>query len=450
MATGLAALLLRWLSPIEAAACAAAAFLLCGILALVRSRRAGSVSEEEGRRGSSALLSYSFAVLGLILVFRGRLELAAAAWALTAFGDGMATVAGVTLRGPRLPWNPAKTWWGFLGFALYGTCTSALLIRWVQHGRAEGVGAIGASFLGSPSAPLWSDLTFLVLGCAAASVAAALAESLDAGVDDSLLVSVVGGAALHAATLVEPARLAALSDSLVSDLPRGAVAAGAAAAVLLLLRAARAPGAAWAWLLGTLLFWIGGWRPFLVLAVVGAIAVACARLAGEATVSPEGKERGRRLTGRAAAGAVAALLFALLAAATPRSGPFVVALVTALAATAAGSAAAAAVRRSGSRGAPVPETPGAPGRAWGGLSLGGTLAGIAVSAGIAAVAWAVSLTPPAGLWIVPAGTLAGLVLGPALGSARGGPPRPERELPGIVGILTAALSAAALASIARI
>ncbi len=48
----------------------------------------------------------------LILVFYKRLEVAAAAWGILAFGDGMASVAGMTLGRRKLPWNPGKSWIG--------------------------------------------------------------------------------------------------------------------------------------------------------------------------------------------------------------------------------------------------------------------------------------------------------------------------------------------------
>ena len=451
MATGLAALLLRWLSPLEAAAAAAAAFVLCGVLAWVRGRRGGPIPGDGVRGGSAALLTYSLAVLGLILVFRSRLELAAAAWALTAIGDGMATVAGLTLRGPRLPWNPAKTWWGFLGFVLYGTCSSALLVRWVQHGRLDGGGAIGPSFLGFPSAPLWSDLTFLVLGCAGASVAAALAESLDAGVDDSLLVAAVGGASIYAATLVEPARLLAAWDLVQTALPRGALAAGAVAAALLALRAARVPGAATVWIFGTLLWWLGGWRAFLLLALSAAIAAACARLGGCGAADDRPAGLGASaVAAQTASGAVAGVLFAFLAEATPHRAAFVVALVAALATTAAGSVASAFGRPGACRRFLLPTFRRAPAGDGGRVCVEGALAAVLAAAAIGGVAWGVSLAPAAGLWIAPAGAIVGLALEPALVSARRRSPSPGRELPGLVGILAGALAAVALASLARI
>ena len=51
-------------------------------------------------------------LLLLILVFYRRLEIAAGAWGILAFGDGMASIAGMTLGRRKLPWNPRKSWAG--------------------------------------------------------------------------------------------------------------------------------------------------------------------------------------------------------------------------------------------------------------------------------------------------------------------------------------------------
>ena len=102
----------------------------------------------------------------------------------------MAGLSGLALGGPRLPWNREKTWSGLAAFVLFGTAASAWIIRWVQQGAT-------------------GSLSFLVIGCLVATTAAALAESLDTDVDDNILVPLVGGAVLWAATLVDPGLLVA-------------------------------------------------------------------------------------------------------------------------------------------------------------------------------------------------------------------------------------------------
>ena len=69
--------------------------------------------QHEVESGASiGIVLYPLAVLLLILVFWQRLEVAAAAWGILAFGDGMASVAGMTLGRRKLPWNPRKSWIG--------------------------------------------------------------------------------------------------------------------------------------------------------------------------------------------------------------------------------------------------------------------------------------------------------------------------------------------------
>src|SRR5579863_7668500 len=48
----------------------------------------------------TGIVLYPISVLALVLIFRHHLEIAAAAWAIMALGDGMASVAGGALGGP--------------------------------------------------------------------------------------------------------------------------------------------------------------------------------------------------------------------------------------------------------------------------------------------------------------------------------------------------------------
>ena len=132
IAFGAGALALRWLDPWQAAGFAALA-LLFNLLLLnpLTGRRLLRPAERE-RGFSWGVILYPAVVLGAILVFHRRLELAAAVWGLLAFGDGMAGVAGVVVGGPRLPWNPRKTWFGLSAFVLWGAIAAAFLVRWTQ------------------------------------------------------------------------------------------------------------------------------------------------------------------------------------------------------------------------------------------------------------------------------------------------------------------------------
>ena len=90
---GFCALILRYLSWPQAALVAAAALFFN---VLVLQRLAGHlVRPREHSQGADAgIILYPAAVLALILVFRDRLDIVAGAWAILAFGDGVATIAG--------------------------------------------------------------------------------------------------------------------------------------------------------------------------------------------------------------------------------------------------------------------------------------------------------------------------------------------------------------------
>jgi len=420
MSMGLFALLLRWLSPLAAAACAAFA-LLFNLFVLHRLTRRSLLRDGEKHQGYSAGIAlYPAVVLALILVFQRRLELAAAAWALMAFGDGMATVAGLTLRGPKLPWNSGKTWWGFFAFVLYGSCTSALLIRWVQHGEVGG-GAIGASFLGQPAASPVSDLAFLLAACLAVSTLAAFFESLDTGVNDNVLVPLVGGAAFYAASLVEPARLLAAGGLLRRDLVAGVVVNALLAAAAYAVRGVDLSGAVMGGGLGTLLYAFGGWRGFLMLLVFFALATAATK-AGQARKASLGiaqEQGGRRGAKHALANAGAAVIFAFLAAATPHQGAFALALVAAFATAVSDTVSSEIGKAYGRRTFLVTTFRRVDAGTEGAVSAEGTLAGIAASAALALVAWGVGLVDGAAAGVVVAAAFVGTTIESYLGATVG-------------------------------
>ena len=109
------AFLLRYLTPWQAIVIAggAVAFNLYALPRLAgRLYRPGEVR----RRVLSGIVLYPIAVLLLLVVFPDRLDIAASAWGVLAFGDGMATLAGRHIPSPRLPWNPEKSVAGSCAF----------------------------------------------------------------------------------------------------------------------------------------------------------------------------------------------------------------------------------------------------------------------------------------------------------------------------------------------
>lgn len=164
---GLLSLTLRWLDW-KAAAGVALAALLFNVFAMPRIGR--GLYRDPSRARDTGIVAYAAMVLLLILLFRDRyLPIAAAVWAMMAFGDPIAAVAGRLLGGPRLPWNPEKTWAGALGNWAVGGLAAVLVFRFVtDRPLVPGAAAI------------------LVAGAALY----AFLESVRSGVDDNLVAAV--------------------------------------------------------------------------------------------------------------------------------------------------------------------------------------------------------------------------------------------------------------------
>lgn len=407
------ALLLRWLTPLEAAACAALALAFNLFMLHRLTRRSLLRNEERGRGFSLGIALYPAAVLAAILVFRDRLELAAGVWALLAFGDGMAAVAGTLVGGPRLPWNREKSWAGFVAFVLWGTATSAFLVRWVQSGALGGRNAawIGGSFLEG-------GVELLLAGCFAAAVAAGLAESLRTGIDDNVAVPVVGGLVLWTATWVDPQRLADAFPEILGNAAVGAGVNGALAVAALAARGVGRSGAISGWFLGTALYAFGGWRGFLMLLLFFVLGTATTKLgyAKKAALGIAQERGGRRGAKNAFANTTAGVAFAFLAVASPHPEAMLVALVAAFATAAADTVASEIGQAYGRTHVLVTTFRRVPAGTDGAVSLEGTAAGIAAAAVLAAAAWSVGLLGPLSAAIVVVAAFLGSTLESYLGA----------------------------------
>ena len=165
--SGLFALSLRWLDWRWAALLAAAA-LLFNLFVMPRVGR--GIYRDAARRRDTGIVSYAAMVLVLILLLRDRyLTVAASVWAMMAFGDPAAAIAGQLLGGPALPWNRAKRWAGLVANWAAGATAAILVFRFVSA---------------RPLVPL-----AVVLLLAGAAVYAFL-ESVRAGLDDNLVAAV--------------------------------------------------------------------------------------------------------------------------------------------------------------------------------------------------------------------------------------------------------------------
>lgn len=133
------------------------------------------------RRGevanSACILGYTIPVFSLLFLIPQKAELGLTVLAILAMGDGSATLGGMLLRGPRLPWNSGKSWAGLLCFIAVGAPYSAMIYWGEAHNP-------GVSYQTS-------------FGLAAfATVVAAICESLDSKIDDNIRVGLASSLAL--------------------------------------------------------------------------------------------------------------------------------------------------------------------------------------------------------------------------------------------------------------
>jgi uncharacterized protein (TIGR00297 family) len=229
------ALLLRWLTWWQAALFALGAFLF-NWQVLPRVGGKGMWRGTDVARGYPVgILAYPLAVLALILLFRDRLWMAAAGWGILAVGDGMASLVGQSVGGPRLPWNARKGWVGFTAFVGCGALAAAFLSAWVGRSSLD------------PGAAHWPRT--IGVACALA-LACALVESLPTTLDDNVTVPLAVALVLPLFAVVEPALL--LGDPLLARRALLGLAVNVGLALpALLVRSIDVSGAVSAVLIGT-------------------------------------------------------------------------------------------------------------------------------------------------------------------------------------------------------
>ncbi len=373
------ALLLRFLDWRGAAALALGAFLFnWQILPRVGGKQLWR-GGEQAKGYPLGILLYPLSVLGLCLYFRHDLAKAAAVWGLLAVGDGMATLLGQALRGPRLPWNPGKGWIGFASFLVFGTLAASFLMVWTLR------------------LPLTAVLAPRVLALTLPlTVVCALAETLPSSLDDNLTVPLTGAVAL---TLLAQADFVALliAPGLGRRLLLGLAVNGVVALGAKLAGSIDVPGALSAIFIGTVITGTLGLRGFALMAAFFVVGSLVTRLgyhvkAVRGIAQEKGGARGWRNAW--ANGGVPALL-AVMVGAAPSDMRFLYLLAYAAAvATAAADTCSSEVGKAYGRRTflittlrPVP--PGTEGA----VSLEGTLGGLLGAALVAGLGAALGLYP---------------------------------------------------------
>ncbi len=292
-----------------------------------------------------------------------------------ALGDGFASVAGETLRGPAVPWNRGKTWSGFAAFIAAGTLGSFALARWID-----------------PSLP---ELKVLLV-CAATALVGAVVETLPIGLDDNISVPLICGGFMYCALLIQ-------WSAVESNLPylgvRVLLAVGINAVFALAalsIRVVNRSGAAMGFLMGAIIYMGYGYKSFLVLLVFFVMGSVATRL-GYARKAARGVAEGRkgaRSWREATANTLAAAFFSILVITTHYEAAFLVAFIAALAEAAGDTISSEIGQWLSGRAYMITTLKPVPAGQDGGISLLGTLAGMGASAAIVATAYALGLCRP--------------------------------------------------------
>jgi uncharacterized protein (TIGR00297 family) len=449
--SGLFALLLRVLTPWQAAALAAFALVFNAFaLPRVGGRRLYR-PVDEARGFPLGILLYPLAVLLLTLTFPKRLDIVAAAWGILAFGDGAATLIGraVAERAPgrarraahpaggallasgRLPWNPDKSIAGTTAFITCGALGGVALAWWVR-----------------PAVTPPPPMLFTIAAPIAAAVVAGLVETIPVRLDDNLSVPVTAAAALWVASLMDREAWDGSRAAILASAP-WAVAINAATAWLgyragTVSRSGMIGGFA----VGTLIYMGGGAGAWLLLFVTFLAATLTSRLGlRRKTLLGIAEERaGRRGAGNAIANCGVAAAAAVAAVTTPYAHGSLLALVAALAAGGSDTVASEIGKAWGrstflitSLGRVKPGTPGA-------MSLEGTAAGVIAAFALAVVGVAAGLIPASAILAVVIGATAGALVESALGATLEAPGILNNDMLNFINTAVAAVVAIRLAT----
>jgi uncharacterized protein (TIGR00297 family) len=404
MGVGGIAFLVGYLGPVGSAVCAVAALLHNLFLLPLYGGKKLWRSHEAERGASLGIVLYPLTVLILILCFWNRLEVAAAVWGILAFGDGMASLTGMTLgRSPRakLPWNGGKSWPGSLAYVLFGATGCFVLLQWTAPFFDRGY-----------------PLAFALGISLAAALFAAFLESLPQGLDDNFGVPLLTGLFLFCLLLTEGSWPGLFGEAFLPRLLIG----GAINLVLAILahraRSVDLSGAVVGWILGTAIYVGLDWQGFLFLMTFFGIGTACTKLGykKKAAAGLAQEKGGRRSARHAIANAGVAAACALFAATTPHFGLFALAFVGAFATALSDTTSSEIGQLYGRRTFLITTLKPVPRGTEGAVSLEGTLAGVAASLLVAVLGWVVGFFGPLEIVLVVLAAFIGTTLESLVGA----------------------------------
>jgi uncharacterized protein (TIGR00297 family) len=445
--SGLFALLLRFLTWWQAAALAVTALVFNAlVLPRIGGRRLYRPIDE-ARGFPLGILLYPLSVLILILAFRERLDIVAAAWGVLAFGDGFATLVGKYTRDTkeatntnaarretsvgRLPWNGEKTIAGTTAFVVFGSVAGVALACWTRSAV-------------TPRPPLMFSLVAPMV----AAAVGALVETIPVRLDDNISVPFSSAGVMWLASAVTAGAVGASRDAVAAHLPW---AIGVNAVVALLGYRARTvslSGAIGGATIGAVIYTAGGPGAWGLLFITFFIASVTSRfgLERKALLGIAEERGGRRGAGNALANCGVAAIAALAAIATPHPDQAWLAFAAAL--TAGGSdTVASEIGKAWGRatflvttiGRVKPGTPGA-------MSLEGTAAGLVAAFALATVAVAFGLITAGAMLAVVIGATAGALAESVLAATLEAPGILNNDVLNFINTAVAAAVAIAIAS----
>jgi len=209
--SGLFALLLRVLNGWQAATLAFAALVFNALLLPRFGGKRLYRPVDHDRGFPLGILLYPLSVLMLTLAFPTRLDIAAAAWGILAFGDGFATLVGRSRRegtavsavpSDRIPWNPDKSWVGTIAFVVCGGLAAVALAWWTR-----------------PSIAPLPPMAFTIAAPLAAAVIAAFVETIPIRLDDNISVPLAAAIVLWLGSLMTSSSLDLSHERVLGTLP---------------------------------------------------------------------------------------------------------------------------------------------------------------------------------------------------------------------------------------
>ena len=439
--SGLFALLLRVLNGWQAATLAFAALVFNALLLPRFGGKRLYRPVDHDRGFPLGILLYPLSVLMLTLAFPTRLDIAAAAWGILAFGDGFATLVGRSRRegtavsavpSDRIPWNPDKSWAGTIAFVVCGGLAAVALAWWTR-----------------PSIAPLPPMAFTIAAPLAAAVIAAFVETIPIRLDDNISVPLAAAIVLWLGSLMTSSSLELSHERVLGTLPWALGVNVVTGWLGYRAKTVSMSGFIGGVLVGTIIYACGGASAWVLLLATFIVASVASRLGlvRKQRLGIAEERGGRRGAGNALANCGVAVMAAIAAATTPYAPAALAALVAAL--TAGGSdTVASEIGKAWGRstflvttfGRVKAGTPGA-------MSLQGTIAGVLAALGLAAAGTALGLIAASAIVIVVISATAGALVECALGATLEGPGILNNDMLNFINTAAAALAALALVAI---